>query len=234
METNPGSARDRILTLLRRADCTVNRLAAELGVTDNAIRPHLEALEAAGLVTRTDVLRKGVGKPAHVYALTAAGNETFAKAYAPVLRALLGAMAERLEPGEEDAILRDAGRRAAGVGMGAGAGAAEPGCDLRARADLAVAMLGALGGDAEVTTEEGEQGAGRLWIRSSGCPLASVVCEHPEACQLAEALISQVVGTTVREHCDRTGRPRCCFEIDGSRLLPRDAEDRAGGVDTGS
>lgn len=226
METNPGSARDRILTLLRRADCTVNQLAAELGVTDNAIRPHLEALEAAGLVTRTDVLRKGVGKPANVYALTAAGDESFAKAYAPVLRALLGAMAERLEPGEEDAILRDAGRRAAGVGVvaEAGAGAAEPGSDLRARADLAVAMLGALGGDAEVTTEEGEQGTGKLWIRSSGCPLASVVCEHPEACQLAEALISQVVGTTVREHCDRTGRPRCCFEIDGPRL-PRGAED---------
>jgi predicted ArsR family transcriptional regulator len=81
-------------------------------------------------------------------------------------------------------------------------------------------MLGALGGDAEVVAEEGEgegegeQGAGKLWIRSSGCPLASVVCDHPEACQLAEALISQLVGTTVREHCNRTGRPRCCFEIE--------------------
>ncbi len=90
METNTGSTRDRILTLLRRADCTVDRLAAELGVTDNAIRPHLEALDTAGLVTRADVLRKGVGKPANVYALTAAGDESFAKAYAPVLGALGG------------------------------------------------------------------------------------------------------------------------------------------------
>ncbi|HET8655444.1 MAG TPA: ArsR family transcriptional regulator [Longimicrobiaceae bacterium] len=199
-EAGAGGTRDRVLARLRRSRCTVNDLAAEVGLTDNAVRAHLGALEAEGLAARVEVLRKGVGKPAHVYALTPAGEELFARAYAPVLGVLLEVLAERLGPEGEAVLLREAGRRAAG---------GEASGDVRARAEAAVEVLGALGGDAEVVAGEG----GKWWIRSSGCPLSSVVRGHPAACQLAEALVERLVGVEVRECCERGDRPRCRFEI---------------------
>jgi hypothetical protein len=40
------------------------------------------------------------------------------------------------------------------------------------------------------------------------------VAEHPEVCQVAEALVTEIVGADAKERCDRTGlQPRCRFEI---------------------
>jgi hypothetical protein len=32
-------------------------------------------------------------------------------------------------------------------------------------------------------------------------------------CELAEALVAEIVGVPVREHCDRGEVPKCCFEL---------------------
>jgi predicted ArsR family transcriptional regulator len=50
-------------------------------------------------------------------------------------------------------------------------------------------------------------------IRGFSCPLAALVPGHPEVCQLAEAMLSEIVGIPVHERCDKRDRPRCCFEI---------------------
>ena len=65
-----GSARGRIIALLRRGASTVEELAAELGVTDNAVRAHLQLLEREGLVRATGSRQgPGAGKPATTYEL---------------------------------------------------------------------------------------------------------------------------------------------------------------------
>ncbi len=48
-----ASTRERVLDLLWRGRQTVDELARELGLTDNAVRAHLVALERDGLVVRT-------------------------------------------------------------------------------------------------------------------------------------------------------------------------------------
>jgi predicted ArsR family transcriptional regulator len=50
-------------------------------------------------------------------------------------------------------------------------------------------------------------------IRGYSCPLAALVPDHPERCKLAEALLTEVVGVAVREHCHKGERPRCRFEV---------------------
>ena len=62
------TTRGQIVALLRRGARTVEDLAKALGLTDNAIRAHLAALERDGLV-RPDGSRRGIGagKPALVY-----------------------------------------------------------------------------------------------------------------------------------------------------------------------
>ena len=80
--------------------------------------------------------------------------------------------------------------------------------DLESRARKALGALEAIGGAARLE-KEGET----LFIRSGSCPLATAVAQHPEVCQLAEALLSEIVGGKVKEQCDREGSPRCAFEI---------------------
>jgi predicted ArsR family transcriptional regulator len=47
-------------------------------------------------------------------------------------------------------------------------------------------------------------------------PLAAVVRQHPKVCKALEAMIGELAGVTVREHCDRSDeRPRCCFQLVG-------------------
>src|SRR5215813_4960387 len=64
-----ASTRGRIVLLLRRGSRTVNELAGALGLTDNAVRTHLTALERDGLV-QTSGTRPSPRKPTLTYALT--------------------------------------------------------------------------------------------------------------------------------------------------------------------
>jgi predicted ArsR family transcriptional regulator len=188
----------------------VEDLAQALGLTDNAVRAHLAALERDGLA-RIQGERRGGGKPAYLYGLTPEGEALFPKAYEPVLRELLEALDARLAPAEVEALLRAAGRGLA-VGMPRAAGG-----DVRARLEAAVEVLNGLGGMAELVEgdddDEGEARRGYV-IRSAGCPLAAVTPGHPEACKLAETLLTEVAGVPVRECCDRGTPPRCCFEAE--------------------
>ena len=59
-----ASTRGQVVTLLRQGHATVEDLARALGLTDNAVRAHLAALERDGLVVQSG-LRRGTGKPAY-------------------------------------------------------------------------------------------------------------------------------------------------------------------------
>lgn len=197
------STRGRIVILLRRAVRTVEELAQELGLTNNGVRAHLATLERDGMVRQRGVTKResGGGKPAYLYQLTPEAEGRFPKAYEPVLDQLLGVLAKRVGAEKSEALLREAG-----AGM---AGEIEaPSDGVWERLEMAVSVLNELGGLAEVEEREGS-----YLVRSYGCPLASVVSGHPEACSLVEALIAGLAGASVREHCDRDGNPRCRFEV---------------------
>jgi predicted ArsR family transcriptional regulator len=188
-----------VAALLRRGVVTVEELARELSLTDNAVRSHLAALERDGLVVQSGV-RRGIGKPAFTYALTSDAERLFPKAYGALLRLMLDVLAERLPPDTLDDLLREVGHRLA-------AGHTPSTGDLHARVDGAVQLLGELGGLATVE----ERGEGCVIVGRS-CPLAAAVEGHPETCLLAEALLTEVIGVPVRQTCD-TENMHCRFEV---------------------
>jgi predicted ArsR family transcriptional regulator len=105
-----GRARARIIALLRRRPHSVEELAADLGVTDNAARAHVQALERADIVRGAGVRRAGtVGKPATLYEIAAEAEPFLSAAYAPVLRELLIALGDRLAPAALDDLFREVG-----------------------------------------------------------------------------------------------------------------------------
>src|SRR5918993_4615122 len=196
------STRGRIVTLLRGATKTVNELAAELGLTDNAVRAHLLSLERDGLIKQSGIQR-GTRKPHFSYELTEEAEHLFPKAYDAILNQLIAALKGRLSPAALKEVLYEVGRSLAGS-----QGTARKNEDLETRVGRALSALEAIGGSARIEKENG-----KIYIRSEGCPLAAAVAEHPEVCGLAENLISEIIGMEVRERCDREGTPRCRFEV---------------------
>jgi predicted ArsR family transcriptional regulator len=196
------STRGRIVTLLRGSSSTVNELAEELGLTDNAVRSHLLTLERDGLVRQRGVQR-GHRKPHFSYELTPEAEHLFPKAYDALLNQLITVLKGRLAPKAVEAVLREVGRSLA----------KNQASDLRAtnlngRAQRALKVLETLGGSAKIEREKS-----KLLIHSRSCPFAAVVAEHPEVCQLAEALLAKIIGVPVRERCAREEFPQCRFEI---------------------
>jgi predicted ArsR family transcriptional regulator len=198
------STRGQIVTILRSSPCTVDELAGKLDLTDNAVRAHLLTLERDGLV-RQSGLRRGPRKPHFTYVLTPEADALFPKAYDALLNQLIAVLKNRLEPSEMEDVLREVGRA---VAAGAPAGDNQ---NLESRVRTALTVLEAIGGSAEI-----EQHDDKFVIRGNGCPLAAAVSVHPEVCRLAETLVGEIVKAPVHEHCDRSGRPSCRFEIDAA------------------
>lgn len=194
------STRGRIITLLRGERRTVDELAGELGLTDNAIRTHLVALERDGVVAQGEP-RRGSGKPSFTYELTPEAERLFPKAYGVLLQQLLEVLGERL-PREvvADALRQVGSRLAAANDTGAKA--------LPQRLEVALAILGNLGGLAKAEASEGG-----VLIKGYSCPLAAAVEGSPDACLLAETLLSDLIGVPVRQVCDQGPPPRCRFEV---------------------
>ena len=197
------STRGRIVALLRAGPRTVEELAGVLELTDNAVRPHLLGLERDGMVVSAGVRRGvGAGKPAALYELHVDAETSLSRAYAPVLSALLEVLHEELPERDARRVLRETGKR-----LAATVGGRAPG-DLQARARAAAAVLTALGGDVAV-----EERRGAATIRGTACPLASAVSRNPHVCHAVETLVGEVAGAKASECCDRSNRPRCCFEL---------------------
>lgn len=196
------TTRNRIVALLRRGQRTVEELAAALGLTDNAVRAHLAALEREKVVQQAGVRRGGaVGKPAALYEIAPDSSAVFSTAYAPVLGALLAELAARMTPKEVGSLLRRTGKRLARSLPARGT------FDERVRATAA--FLTSMGADAELV-----QNGAAYEIRGHGCVLSAAVAECPATCAILEQLLRDVSGGQVKECCDRTtGRPNCRFTI---------------------
>jgi predicted ArsR family transcriptional regulator len=119
-----------------------------------------------------------------------------------MLLALLGVLHDREKPARVRTLLRETGRRL-------GAELAGPEGDTRRPAERVAAVLGALGGEVEVE----DQGRGRLLVRGMGCPVGDAVRVTPAACAAVTALLEGALNARVVERCDRSGSPRCCFEV---------------------
>ncbi len=202
------STRGCIVSLLRGKTRTVNELAEELELTDNAVRSHLATLERDGLIRQSGVQR-GHRKPHFAYELTPEAEHLFPKSYDALLNVLLSVLKERLAPDELGDVLREVGRKAAADTMTILPKVA----DLSAKAEKAVEVLEALGGAPRLEKEED-----KIIIQSASCPFAIAVEAHPEVCRVAETLVAQITGGRVRESCNKTDvPPRCSFEITEKR-----------------
>ena len=177
-------------------------IADALKLTDNAVRAHLISLERDGLIQR-EGSRPGLRKPHASYGLTADAEQIFPKAYGLLLNHLMSSISKRLSSRELRASMREVGRSLA----------KEHGDQLTKKSRnerllAALDLLKKLGG--AVTLHETD---GKTFIRGKSCPLAAITAHYPDACLVVEALLTEMIGVPVKEHCTHGQSPSCCFEV---------------------
>ena len=202
------SSRGRIVTLLRGAGgLTADDIASKLGLTRSAVRAQLTGMERDGVVRRAGQ-RPGTTRPSHVFELTPEVEQLLSSAYIPLLTSLADTFADALSTDQVEAILRQAGKRLADELSRGKRPAGNLGSRVAMVSEMMNEQLGAL--------THVERNGGYV-IQGMGCPLAALTGKHPGVCLAIESLVAEVLRVPVRECCDRSERPKCCFEI-GSRV----------------
>ena len=207
-----GRTRTRVARLLlERGSATASELGEQLGLSPAAIRRHLDAMLAEGLVEARERPQRGRRS------LTAFARESFPHHYDDLATAALRWIAQRHGP---RAVSAFAEAQVSALEDRCRAAMREAGDDPLARAE---ALAGAL-------TAEG-YAAGASTIASGGqlcqhhCPVAHVAAEFPQLCEAETQVISRLVGTHVQRLATiANGDGVCTTHIPGHVLPLRPVE----------
>ena len=198
------SSRGRIVALLRGAGgSTADDIASRLGLTRSAVRAQLAGMKRDGLVRRAGQ-RPGTTRPSHLFDLTPEAEQLLSTAYIPLLTSLVDTFADALSTDQVETILRHAGKRLAGELSRRKRAAGTLGSRVAMLSEMMNEQLGAL--------THVENNGGYI-IRGNGCPLAALTGKHEGVCLAMESMAAEVLRVPVRECCDRSERPGCCFQI---------------------
>lgn len=184
--------RGEVLVHLKHSQpLAAKELARRLGVSLNAVRHHLKELEAEGLV-RYDRGNRGVGAPAFLYRLSAAGERLFPRRYEEALNGVLDHLVER--EGREAAVTMLQGYFGA---IARRMASALDGSPAEERLRTVVQALSDEGYMAEGTVHEA---SGTLIEHN--CAISAVAERFPEICAAEARFLADVLNAEVarREH----------------------------------
>ncbi len=190
-----GRTRDRVTQLLlERGHATAAELGEELGLSPAAIRRHLDAMLADGLVTsEVQPVRghRGRGRPARMFALTEQARVTCAPhTYDDLATAALRWIAQH---GGREAVARFAEEQVAQLEQRCRTAMAGARDEPLARAEALAEALSAEGYAASASTiATGGQ------LCQHNCPVAHVAAEFPQLCEAETQVIGRLVGTHVQ------------------------------------
>lgn len=209
------STRGKIVGALReRRAASAFDLAAEFGLSPNAIRQQLVVLERDGLIAGRSV-RRSRTKPTVEYSLTAEAERYFPQRYDKMLNAVLREIRTAGGDGAVKAVFERIGKRSAE--RLAPAGDEQP---PEARLEHLVSVLKATG----VTAELRKTADGTIVLHEHSCPYAAVVAENPECCSAIHTILDQVApGQAHQVESLATGGTECRFEISVSTPTPEAA-----------
>lgn len=196
LATGERSTRNRVArSILDHGQSTVAELAGRLGLTQAAVRRHLDALVADDVVEAREQRVYGTrtrGRPAKVFALTDCGRDAFDQSYDKLAGDALRWIAER--EGGEQAIAAFARARIAAQG-----GAYREAVESAPPEERTEALARALSADGYAATarsaphpQQGEQ------LCQHHCPVAHVAEQFPQLCEAETEFFAELLGTHVQ------------------------------------
>lgn len=194
-----ASTRERVaVAVLENGPVTAAALAGTLGLTPAAVRRHLDAMLADGLVDTRSVTAQGSrgrGRPARCFVLTDAGHAAMTTTYDDLAVSALRFMAAEHGQSAVDAFARarvaDLEARYAPRVAGSGAGTPE----------RVEALAQALSDDGYAASSR-PVGAGTpvaaIQLCQGHCPVQHVATEFPELCEAETQAFSRLLGVHVQ------------------------------------
>ena len=192
---------------------TAKEMAEHFGVTANALRRHLDSLEAEELVRYRREVR-GVGAPVHAYSLTELGEALFPQGHAAVLAAVLESVRETagsagvvaLARRQWERLVEEASPRLAEL-------------PLHERAQLLAELRSSQGYMAEATAFED-----RIVLREHHCAIRDVADRFPEICIAEQEFVERMLGVSVERTCHMlSGCSSCAYTIRHTTSEPTQA-----------
>jgi predicted ArsR family transcriptional regulator len=185
--------RDAVARLiLERGPQSAAALAAELNLSPAAIRRHLDALVADGLLAECEArpsAHRGRGRPARVYAITDEGRAAFPHAYDDLATTALRYLRTG---GGEQAVIDFAEHRARELEALLAADVK----DSLPTAQRVEALAGSLTTHGYAASTEA--GLAGVQLCQHHCPVAHVAAEFPQLCEAETRAFERVLGTYVQ------------------------------------
>jgi predicted ArsR family transcriptional regulator len=196
-----GQTRQEILDLLRRrGQMTAAELSTTLGIGAVGVRQHIALLERDGLV-HTAAVRRGVGRPSHLYALTSAAEALFPRRYD---RLLMDALEFIAEQGGTEAIEQLFARRRRKLAEQYG-----PRLAGKSRADQ-VAELAAILTEQGYMSDWQKLPEGGFALIEHNCPVDCVARDYRQACSHELILYEDLLGVPLVREETISGGGSCC------------------------
>lgn len=197
--------RDLLLRLRVDGPSTPDQLAARLGASRTGVLQQLRALETAHLVSR-QTIRHGVGRPRHLYDITADAQDLFPSGYEGLAAGLLAAIEA---VGGNDLLEEVFAARCRQL-------SARVREDMAARVPEDAPLLDRVQELAVIQSAHGYlAGAvlnvdGTVRLQEHNCAIFHVASGSPAACQAELELFSDVLGADVVREQHITAGDRCC------------------------
>jgi len=188
----------------RNGSATIKELEELLGVTTNAVRQHLQALQADGYIVRRPV-NAGVGRPHHAYLISAKANELFACHCDDLALTLLEEVFALEGPERAQTLLDRVGDRLAQRYASSVQG--------EALQDRVEQLAGALYQRGVLTGIEVED-ENVIVLHAYNCPYHELAQEHRAICEMDEDVMRKVLGSDVNlSACMMDGHRGCSFVV---------------------
>lgn len=206
------ATRQKIIQLLKECgQATVEELADDVGLTQMAVRHHLNVLQGENLVAKTSVQRQQrPGRPQQLYSLTDAAGRLFPEDYHRLAGYLLDEMKASLGTSELDKLFQGIANRLVDEAPSVRLGRAPD-----ERLDDVVQYLGANG----FVSQWQPEGDGYA-IHVITCPYRKIARDHNEVCRLDHHIIGKMLGVEpVQVTCMAHGEDSCTYHISQSIQL---------------
>lgn len=199
------STRKQLLTMMKtNGSLTVGDMAKRLGITEMAVRRHLNTLERDGLA-ETKILRQAMGRPTHLYSLTTLADDLFPKNYHHLTLDLLGEL--EAEEGQERISRLFEKRKEKMLDKYADR---LDGKELAERIQELADIQNANGYMVELDKSD----EGHYVLNEFNCPIAQVANKYEEACHCELNLFERLLGADVeRTECLSKGGNKCSYSI---------------------
>lgn len=181
-----NTRRELLLLLRKRPGITVAELARELDLTGMGVRRHLDSLATDGLVETVTSVRKGLGRPASGWRLTASGLELFPRSYDTFALDALEDIADHVGPEAVNAVFDRRCDKLVAEYEETLTGC----CGMEER----VAGLARIRDDAGYLAEYGFNGDGELLLTENNCAVHRVAERYPAVCAMELDLLRRVMG----------------------------------------